>query len=379
MITIRISVKFNLFMLRWRKFFVNKIGLLIPFFKFSKAKRILFISEENPIAQTQLFPFFFYGKELSKKPIVLRELPLKRFKSNKHPYHAPVDIIFLQTWFDYTSDEMDKLVMSIKQTWPVAKLVYADWFANTDLRYADVLDKHIDAYLKKTVVKDFNEYNHSTIGHTLLTDYYNHLFCLEDAEFYFKVPENFQEKMFVGSSFAFADYLIQRFLIPFPKHEIRNIDIHARLAVSGTPWYQGMRQHCYDKVQYCASNKKLVSQERVSNDAFLKELLDSKICFSPFGYGEVCWRDFEAICTGSLVFKQDMSHAVCSPDIFIPYETYVPLAFDLSDFDEKLNYYLLNEEERVRITRNAFNRLHNYFINDDFLYDMRPLLKRLDL
>ena len=74
-----------------------------------------------------------------------------------------------------------------------------------------------------------------------------------------------------------------------------------------------------------------------------------------------------------------MSHAVCSPDIFIPYETYVPLAFDLSDFDEKLNYYLLNEEERVRITRNAFNRLHNYFINDDFLYDMRPLLKRLDL
>ena len=150
-------------MLRWRKFFVNKIGLLIPFFKFSKAKRILFISEENPIAQTQLFPFFFYGKELSKKPIVLRELPLKRFKSNKHPYHAPVDIIFLQTWFDYTSDEMDKLVMSIKQTWPVAKLVYADWFANTDLRYADVLDKHIDAYLKKTVVKDFNEYNQSTI------------------------------------------------------------------------------------------------------------------------------------------------------------------------------------------------------------------------
>ncbi|MEI6543744.1 MAG: glycosyltransferase, partial [Methylococcales bacterium] len=98
-----------------------------------------------------------------------------------------------------------------------------------------------------------------------------------------------------------------------------------------------------------------------------------------FGYGEVCWRDFEAICTGSLVFKQDMSHTVCSPDIFIPYETYVPLAFDLSDFDEKLNYYLLNEEERVRITRNAFNRLHNYFINDDFLYDMRPLLKRLDL
>ncbi len=372
-------VQFKILKFRLRQTLVNRIGLLSPHFKCSKTKRILFISHECPIAQTQLFPFFFYEQALSKQPIALRELPLNRFKSNQHPYHGHVDVIFLQTWFDYTNDKMDKLVFSIKQKWPQAKLAYADWFANTDLRYAEVLDKHIDAYLKKTIVKDFNQYRHSTLGHTLLTDYYNRALGHDDKEFYFKVPENFQEKMFVGSSFAFAEYLLPRFLSPFPENNNRSIDIHARLAVSGTPWYQGMRKECFDIVQNCAAKNKLVTEDRVSIAIFLNELLDSKICFSPFGYGEVCWRDFEAMCTGSLLFKQDMSHVISSPDIFIPYETYVPLAWDLSDFDEKLNYYLTNSAEREQITRNAFQRVNNYFINDEFLHDMRPFLERLGL
>ena len=379
MITNRFVVGLKLFKLQCRKAVVSKIGLLTPFFKYGNAKRILFITEANPIAQTQIFPFLFYDQALSKQPLALRELPLDRFKSNNHPYQGHLDIIFLQTWFDYTNDEMSALIASIKQKWPQAKLVYADWFANTDLRYAEVLDKHIDAYLKKTIVKDFNQYLRPTLGHTLLTDYYNRLFFLEDNEFNFKIPESFQEKIFIGSSFVFADYLLKRFLLPFPENENRSIDIHARLAISGTPWYQGMRQQCFDNVQNCASKNKLVSQDRVSNDVFLEELLDSKICFSPFGYGEVCWRDFEGMCTGSLVFKQDMSHAICSPDIFIPYETYIPLAYDLSDFDEKLDYYLTNPAERTRIARNAFQRIHSYFINDEFLQDMRPFLESLDL
>ena len=148
-------VQFKILKFRLRQTLVNRIGLLSPYFKCSKTKRILFISHECPIAQTQLFPFFFYEQALSKQPIALRELPLNRFKSNQHPYHDHVDVIFLQTWFDYTNDKMDKLVFSIKQKWPQAKLAYADWFANTDLRYAEVLDKHIDAYLKKNHRKRF--------------------------------------------------------------------------------------------------------------------------------------------------------------------------------------------------------------------------------
>ena len=37
-----------------------------------------------------------------------------------------------------------------------------------------------------------------------------------------------------------------------------------------------------------------VTDGRVSQAKFFAQLRHSKICFSPFGYGEVCWRDYEA-------------------------------------------------------------------------------------
>ncbi len=375
----RVLLKIKLSKLYFRSFIVRKIGILIPFNKLSTAKRILFISESNPISKNQIFPFFFYNQALSKKAIALRELPIERFKSNKHSYNDQIDIVFLQTWFDYTSDEMNKLVLSIKQKWPQAKLVYADWFAHTDLRYAKVLDRSIVAYYKKTIIKDFNQYYKPTNKHTFISNYYSRLLNLPDEVGYFEVPDNFQKNIFVGSSFAFADYIMIRFFQPFPDHKNRSIDIHLRIAVSGSPWYQEMRQQCFYRVKNCNSRNILVSEDRISRNSFINELLNSKICFSPFGYGEVCWRDFEAICTGSLLFKQDMSHTISNPDIFIPYVTYIPLAWDLSDFDEKLDYYLNNPTERIKITRNAFERVRNYFINNEFLTDVRPLLERLNL
>ena len=79
---------------------------------------------------------------------------------------------------------------------------------------------------------------------------------------------------------------------------------------------------------------------------YLAELGRSKMCFSPFGYGEVCWRDFEAMMTGSLLLKPDVRHLVTDPDVFIPGETYIPIAWDFSDLAEKVEYYLRNEERK---------------------------------
>jgi hypothetical protein len=146
-------LRFKIYKIKFVGFVRNKAGYLIPFNPFSEAKRILFISEPDPICQAQLFPFFFFNKALSNQPLSIRELPLKRFKANQHPFHVPVDVICLQTWFDYTTDEMENLLLSIKHNWPNAKLVYFDWFATTDLRYAEVLDPYIDVYLKKPSLK----------------------------------------------------------------------------------------------------------------------------------------------------------------------------------------------------------------------------------
>jgi hypothetical protein len=77
---------------------------------------------------------------------------------------------------------------------------------------------------------------------------------------------------------------------------------------------------------------------------------------SPFGWGEVCFRDFEAIISGSLLLKPDMSHLKTWPDVYIPYETYIPLKWDGSDIKEKAETYLADDGARARITKNAWEQ-----------------------
>jgi hypothetical protein len=193
------------------------------------------------------------------------------------------------------------------------------------------------------------------------------------------VPETFPDKLVLGTSFVFANYLIHRFVGPFPERENRSIDLHARLGVNGTKWYSCMRQFCFQKAQRRTADLTVALDGIVRRNTFFKELYDSKLCFSPFGYGEVCWRDFEAMFAGSLLLKQDMSHLHCTPDVYIPFETYVPLAWDLSDFDEKVDYYLAHPEERDRIARNAYQLVQNYFLNQGFLQEVRPLFEKLGI
>lgn len=367
---------------RWRlhRALVDKASFLLPFTPGKNRKRCLFISERDPICHAQLFPYFFHAKDFAKQHrLELRELPLCRFLENRHPYRGHVDAVCFQTWFDLTAEDLATLTTKIKNTWPNAKIAYFDWFAPTDLRYAEVLDSQISAYVKKQALRDKSQYQQPTLGDTNLTDYYTRRFLLGLPETRFVLPEGFLDKLILSPHFAFSDHMLPYFLGEFPHKDNRTIDLHARIAVKGTEWYSKMRHEALDKVTNREDQLKVVCRGRVSRDEYFNELFNAKLCFSPFGYGEVCWRDFEAMLTGSLLLKPDMSHLDCYPEMFIPNETYVSLAWDLSDFDEKVDYYLNHPEERNRITRNAFTLLKTYFQEQRFLEDVRPLLRLLGL
>jgi hypothetical protein len=96
----------------------------------------------------------------------------------------------------------------------------------------------------------------------------------------------------------------------------------------------------------------------VSQNQYYQELWDSKITLSPFGWGEVCFRDFEAIIAGSLLLKPDMAHVKTWPDVYIPWETYVPVNWDGTDIIEKTETCLANDRERSRIAENAYEQYY---------------------
>ena len=111
----------------------------------------------------------------------------------------------------------------------------------------------------------------------------------------------------------------------------------------------------------------ITPNKRVTLEEYYQEMTSSKICISPFGYGEICWRDFEAMLCGCLVIKPDMSHVETNPDIFKPFKTYVPVEWDFSDLEDKCIYYLTHEGERQRIVTDALKNLDEFYKNDGFI------------
>jgi hypothetical protein len=367
---------------RWKahRALVDRAGVLRPFAS-RPGRRLLVISVGDAICHTQIFPFFFHAPDLARDhDLQVRELPLSRFEQERHPYvRCHVDAVAFQTWFDLGTDRMGALVHRIRQAWPEARLAYLDWFAPTDLRYAAVLADQVDVYVKKQVLRSRHQYNRETLGDTNLTDYYARRFDLSAPPTCFAVPDSFWDKLHVGTHFAFSDYMLPKFGGGFPDGRARSIDMHARMAVKGTEWYTLMRRQAFEAAQALERKYRVVSRGHVSRRRFLQEMLDAKLCFSPFGYGEVCWRDFEAMFAGSVLLKPDMSHILCQPDSYVPNQTYVPLAWDLSDLPEKVDHYLTHEAERADVAHAAFDGLHRYVIERRFLDDTAPMLQKLQL
>jgi hypothetical protein len=296
----------------------------------------------------------------------------------RHPYGDGIDAVCFQTWFDLTPEKMAGLTERINVAWPNAELAYLDSFAPADLRYAEVLDPYVRAYVKKQTLKDFCRYDDITTGDTNLTDFYAKRFRIDLPKTKFSIPSGFRQKLLLASGFEYSPEILPN-LSRSPAYGHRDIDVHARIATEGTEWYTQMRREAHAMAASLDGRFRVAHRGRVSRRQYLNELRNSKLCFSPFGYGEVCWRDFEAMSMGALLLKPDMSHLQLGNDFFKPYETYVPLSWDLSDLHEKVEYYVHHALETEGIAHNAFDLLSQQCHMRKFLQDISPLWKLLNV
>ena len=71
-----------------------------------------------------------------------------------------------------------------------------------------------------------------------------------------------------------------------------------------------------------------IDTQRVSKSIFFKNLYESKISIGAYGWGEVCYREFEATHMGSAIITADMSNISTWPNIYLKSETYMPYNLD---------------------------------------------------
>lgn len=89
--------------------------------------------------------------------------------------------------------------------------------------------------------------------------------------------------------------------------------------------------------------------DRISKPAYCRELRESQVVISPFGYSEVNYKDFETFLAGAALMKPDMSHLETYPDLFDDGVTYVSHRWDFSDLEEKIDGLLQDNERRIAI------------------------------
>ncbi|MDA3939476.1 MAG: glycosyltransferase [Spirochaetia bacterium] len=135
----------------------------------------------------------------------------------------------------------------------------------------------------------------------------------------------------------------------------RAIGVHARLGIVSQPSLAHHRQMILDSI---LGDSRFLTGE-VGQRQYNRELSQSRIVLSPFGWGELCFRDFEAVLSGSLLLKPDMSHLETWPDVFVDGKTYVGFSWNSEDLLEKANTILENEALRRDIVQNAYNSYHD--------------------
>ena len=97
----------------------------------------------------------------------------------------------------------------------------------------------------------------------------------------------------------------------------RDIDIHSsfRITSGGDEFYNHHRGACHDSVLRICEKHSLSQSGTVSGKEYHHAMKRSKICISPWGMGEICYREFEAMRYGTVVIKPKMDFVNTWPRI----------------------------------------------------------------
>ncbi|XZE44551.1 hypothetical protein SH467x_004161 [Pirellulaceae bacterium SH467] len=283
------------------------------------------------------------------------------------------DVFVVQPWFTVKPELLEGSLANIAIAFPTSKICFLDSYAHSDLRLAKYVDPYIHYYCKKSLFRDHEDYLRAFRGDTNLTEFYGDRYGFEAVPVDWEVPRSILAKLRLWPNFFTAPQFISSFSSRFPPSlDGRIIDVHARLGTKGSPWYQMMREESVRELQLMPSITSVFNPD-ASWGKYLRELKQSKICFSPFGYGELCWRDIEAFLTGAVLVKPDMSHLITAPDLFVPNETYVPIRWDFQDLTGVIQRVLEDDSFRKYVASQAYERIRGYISARRFVDDVEFL------
>ncbi|MFW5728941.1 MAG: hypothetical protein ACOCYG_04695, partial [Spirochaetota bacterium] len=255
------------------------------------------------------------------------------------------------------------------------RLLFVDDHASAAQTEPDVIP-NVDVYFKKQLLADRSRYADPIYGKRLYTDHYHHAEGIRDTE----------EVVLRGlteEEIAKLRPLWNLGIGLFPKSRIRAgllrrlepaVGVAAarllshpprrgRVSSERTPRIQARFSSNFDRETVAIHRRRFAEQAGRHPETFLtgkvdqrtynREVYDVAGVASPFGWGEVCFRDFEAIIGGATLIKPEMSHVETWPDVFRPGETYLPVDWNAERLPEVAEWVLSHPGEARSIAERA--------------------------
>jgi hypothetical protein len=287
----------------------------------------------------------------------------------------PCDVLLLATSWRRGAEETIDLCRGIHERPDRPRVIYLDSFDSTSKPYLGILP-YVDRYVKKQLLRDVHGYDGPLAGGYVFTDHLQRErgWDLDGWHFGSNVPDELHDRLALGWNIGATPRLQRRLRsgrLLTRALARRTVDVFCRVALrstDGADWYSRHRLEGLAILERLGVDRRVVAHggipgtgELIRPRVYRREMAASRIAFSPFGWGEICYRDFEATCAGCLLVKPSVEHLRTEPDVFRPHETYVPVRWDLGDLEATCRHYLDHLDEAQRIVDAARAAYAAYF------------------
>ena len=268
------------------------------------------------------------------------------------------------------SDEHIKKELSVLKK-NFTKVIYFDDSAATSVILFNIFE-YIDEYWKRSIFKNLELYEKKFYGGHLFSNYYHTKYNIDDGNESFLNQVSYGadlKKLKVAWNIGIGAFPIARNNILNREYsKVRRLITGLSVMPSITPvrfaislYMNAMRRELEGDIDLKYKKEKvssrfeshmyrnsigyqrLLMKERIKDKnffltgkvdrwSFTQESFSVRGMLSPFGWGEVCYRDFEAAIGGAVLIKPNMSHVETWPNIFNN-KSYKSLSWDLNELD----------------------------------------------
>ena len=277
------------------------------------------------------------------------------------------------------------------------------WFDLTDSAGTTQFEvlPYVKRYVKGQLYKNRDLYRKNLFRNRYFSDFYQKKFKIEkDIKFNFcKLETSYDQKVILGWNLGVGNFFdiinysnydkficLSKFIFLKNKKKLfdyslsnrkignKKFDLFFRLSnrvrnEKKSIHYQ--RLHVEDFL-----NKKYdldIFKNKMSHKNYLTNLMNSKISVGCFGWGEICYREFEASRMGTAFIYPNLQYIETWPNIFVDGKTYKSYELDFSNLQESIDFLLNNKSTRDEMVYNSQEILNGVYSNIGLNYIIKFL------